>query len=366
MNLSIKRAAILAIIATMASAVTVSASLAATVYTETNSASGNAVQVYRTMYDGSLTLQASVPTGGAGTDGGLGNQGAIALTRNGRWLFAVNAGSNEIRSFVVTHRGLRLVDKVSSGGTQPISLTVHDDLLYVLNAGGGSGITGFYVLPNGRLTPIPQSTRPLSPTGAGPAQVSFDHDGDALVVSEKASNSFSVYSVEDDVPSDPTAQPSNGQTPFGFAFDRRDTLLVSEAFGGAAGASALSSYDLDEDPLLLDTISASVPTSQTAACWVALARHGRFAYVTNTGSGSVTGFRVDRTGSVTLLNANGVTGITGGSPIDAAVSRDQHTLFVLTPNTGKITAFRVRPDGSLINLGVALGVAGSATGLAAR
>jgi hypothetical protein len=65
-----------------------------------------------------------------------------------------------------------------------------------------------------------------------------------------------------------------------------NNLLVSEAFAGAANASAISSYDFDDKPLSLESISASVPAHQTAACWVVLARHGRYAYITNTGSGN--------------------------------------------------------------------------------
>jgi 6-phosphogluconolactonase len=343
-----------------------STAIAATVYTETNAAAGNDVQIYRTATDGTLALAGAVATGGLGTDGGLGNQGAIAMPHNGRWLFAVNAGSSEISSFAITSSGLTLIDKVSSGGTQPVSLTVHDDLLYVLNAGGAGNITGFIVQDNGRLRAIANSTRSLSSSTAGAAQVEFNRDGDVLVVTEKATNRISLYRLDGRTANGPSVFASNGKTPFGFAFDRHDDLLVSEAFGGAAGASALSSYDIDQEPITLDTISASVPTHQTAACWVVLARHGRYAYVTNTGSGTVTGYRVDRNSALTRLNADGLTGTTGGNPLDAAVDRGGHTLYVLTPKIGEIVVFDVRADGSLALKGSAPGVAGAATGLVAR
>ncbi len=367
MIFAIRRVAALAALATIAATAITSVSSAAVVYTETNSAAGNEVQIYRTATDGSLTLTGAVATGGLGTDGGLGNQGAIVLTKNGRGLFAVNAGSDDLSAFAVTPRGLVWTDKISSGGTQPVSVTVHDNLLYVLNAGGSGNISGFHILANGRLKAIPHSTLPLSSAAAGAAQVEFDRDGDTLVVTEKATNKISVYSVDDyGVATGPVVLPSNGRTPFGFAFDRHNNLLVSEAFGGAPGASALSSYDLGEDPIALETISPSVPANQTAACWVVLARHGRFAYVTNTGSGTITGFRVDRSSALTRLTADGVTGVTGGNPLDAAVDRDTRTLFVLTPRLGQIVVFHVRADGSVVNVGSALGVAGNATGLVAR
>lgn len=340
-------------------------SLAATVYTETNSAAGNAIQIYRTS-DGPLALANEVSTGGLGTDSGLGSQGALALTKNGRWLFAVNAGSNEISAFKVTNRGLSLVSRIGSGGTAPISLTVNENLLYVLNAGGTGNITGFRVGANGILAAVPNSTRPLSSASAGGAEVSFDRDGELLVVTEKATNSISTYRVREDLPVGPAVHPSSGKTPFGFDFDRHNNLLVSEAFGGAPGASAISSYDLGDESGSLQSVSASVPAKQTAACWVALARHGKYAYVTNTGSGSITGFRVDRNGGLAPLNADGVTGTTLGNPIDAAVAKDGQSLFVLTPKTGAIVAFSVQADGSVRNLGSAPGAPLSAVGLIAR
>jgi 6-phosphogluconolactonase (cycloisomerase 2 family) len=338
---------------------------AATVYSETNSASGNAIQIYQSAADGSLTLASSVSTGGLGTGAGLGNQGALALSDGGRWLYAVNAGSNDISVFSVSDTGLTLVDRVSSGGTTPISLTAHDQLLYVLNSGDTGNITGFRTSFNGHLHAISDSTRALSSSTAGAAQVGFDRNGDALVVTEKATNRISTYSLDDDRPTGPIVHASNGMTPFGFAFDRRDTLLVSEAFGGHANAAALSSYDLDE-PGTLQLISGSVPAEQTAACWVVVARHGRYAYVTNTGSGTVTGYSVARSGALTRLTADGVSGVTGGGPTDAGASADGRTLFVLSPSIGQIVGFRVNEDGSLLKLGSALGAPATATGVVVR
>ncbi len=366
MNLFFGRMTARAAFAMITAAAVAAPSMAATVYTQTNSAAGNEIQIYRSDDDGLLSLAGTVATGGTGTDAGLGNQGALALTKNGRWLFAVNAGSNEVSSFAITPRGLLLVDKVDSGGTQPVSLTVHENTIFVLNSGGSGNISGLRYSWNGHLKAIPNSSRPLSSATAGAAEVAFDPDGDALVVTEKASGKISVYAVDEEEVSGPTVFASNGATPFGFAFDRRNHILVSEAFGGAAGASAISSYDLDEDPASLETISASIPTKQSAACWVVLARHGRFAYVTNTGSGTISGFKVDRHGALKPLNVDGVTGISGGNPLDAAVSHDQRTMYVLSPKIGKIVVFRIAANGSATNSGSALGVPLSATGLVAR
>ena len=346
-------------------AVFASAAGAASVYTETNSASGNEVQIYQTAADGSLTLTSAVSTGGLGTGAGLGNQGALALGEGGRWLYAVNAGSNDISVFAVSDAGLTLVDRVSSGGTMPISLTAHEQLLYVLNAGDAGNITGFRASSAGHLHAISNSTRALSSSAAGAAQVGLNGGGDALVVTEKATNRISTYTVNDNRPTGPIVHASSGMTPFGFAFDRRDTLLVSEAFGGHAKAAALSSYDLNEAGSL-QVISGSVPAEQTAACWVVLARHGQYAYVTNTGSGTLTGYQVARSGALTRLNVSGVSGITGGGPTDAGTSPDGRRLFVLSPSIGQVVEFQVNADGSLVKLGSTPGAPATATGVVVR
>lgn len=335
---------------------------AAEVFTETNSAAGNEILRFRSGDDGSgLTLATRTSTGGLGTDGGLGNQGAIALSGDGHRLFAVNAGSNDVSVFALGEHSLELVDRVPSGGTEPVSLALDGDLLYVLNAGGAGNISGFRVSAAGHLDAIPGSTRPLSAPAAGAAQVGFDREGEELVVTEKATNRIDLYIVADGLAQGPYVQASHGLTPFGFAFDRRDHLLVSEAH-----SNALSSYDLVEAAPGLALISGSVATQQIAACWVAIAGGGRFAYTTNTASGSVTGFRIERTGTLSSLTPGGQTAVTGGAPTDMAVSRDGRLLFVLTTGLGGVAALQVHADGSLTAAGSATGVPSSASGLAAR
>ncbi len=298
---------------------------------------------------------------------GLGSQGAVALSDNNQLLFAVDAGSNEISVFSVKKHGLRLVDVVDSGGVMPTSLTVNGRLLYVLNAGDSGNITGFIIGRNGKLSALNGSTQPLSNGGAGaapgPAQVSFNQNGSVLVVTEKASNLIDTYQVRRGRAQAPETHPSAGATPFGFAFDKGEHLIVSEAFGGAVGASALSSYRVHGNNFKL--ISPSVGTTQTAACWVVISKNGKYAYTTNAGSGSISSYRIGKKGDLTLLEAQaGLTG-DGSSPIDMALSNNGQFLYSLNSGTSTISAFRVRANGSLVALGEVSTPAGS-VGLAAR
>ena len=334
------------------------------VYTSTNSPAGNAVVAFDRARDGSLRPAGSFPTGGTGTGGGLSNQGAVTLSDDGRALYVVNAGSDQITAFEVTPHGLRRTDVAGSGGHQPISVTTHGRLVYVLNAASDQ-ITGFVTGRGGTLTALAGSTRPLSGSGTGPAEVRFDQGGDLLAVTERGTNKIDTYTVDGDGrPSAPNVQASAGQTPFGFAFDPRDRLIVSEAFGGAPGASAVSSYRVDRFGAVTP-ISPSVPTGQTAACWIVVTGSGRFTYTTNTGSASISGYRIASDGSLSLLDS-GVSATTGSSPTDLALSAGSRYLFALNSGSGTVGTYRVQQDGGLVPGGVVGALPAGAAGLAAR
>jgi 6-phosphogluconolactonase (cycloisomerase 2 family) len=336
----------------------------AAVYTMTNAADGNAVVRFERSASGLLAPAGVFPTGGLGNGGGLGSQGALVLSGDGRWLLAVNAGSDEVSVFRVLPHGLQLTDTAASGGDMPISVTVSGSLVYVLNAGGDGNISGFRLHPNGRLRLLANSTRALSGAGVGPAQVQFTPDGAMLVVTEKNTNLIDTFLVgPDGTTGSAVVNPSNGATPFGFEFAPDGTLIVSEAFGGAVDASALSSYVMNTDGTLA-LISGSVATTETAACWVVVTPDGRYTYTTNTGSGSVSGYAVGSDGSLTLLDGDGVTGTTGGGPIDAIIAGG--FLYTLDSGSDAISIFAINADGSLTSVGTVAGLAGNAVGITGR
>lgn len=329
---------------------------------------GNEVVMYRRDGNGQLTVTGRFPTGGQGLGSGLGSQNSLLLSDNGQWLFAVNAGSNEISVFSVEKAGLILTGKVASGGVRPTSLTVRKNIVYVLNAGDAGNITAFTLNKMGGLTPLANSTRFLSNNGNGaapaPAQVSFTPDGRHLVVTERASNLIDLYKVErNGLASAPTSFNSSGATPFGFSFGKDGTLIVSEAFGGAVNGSAVSSYRIQDDQLQL--LSGSVATGQTAACWIITSKDGRYGYSTNAGSASLSGYRVENDGKLTLLNGRaGDTGA-GTGPTDAAVSHNGRWAYVLSPRSQTVVAFQIQPDGSLLSAGSFGGLQTGPAGIAA-
>ena len=124
--------------------------IAGAVYTASNAAAGNAVLIFDQLHDGRLVPAGRVATGGNGTGAGLGNQGGVTLSRNERWLLVVNAGSHSLSVLAIQRRGLRLVDVEPTGGLQPISVTEHRGLVYVVHA-GSDNVTGFRLGHDGRL-----------------------------------------------------------------------------------------------------------------------------------------------------------------------------------------------------------------------
>ena len=103
---------------------------------------------------------------------------------------------------------------------------------------------------------------------------------------------------------------------------------------------------------------------QTAACWVVVTPNGRHAYVTNTASGTISSYAVQKSGKLTL--AQPVAATSGAGPIDAAIAGSGRHLFVLNSVSQSITSFSVGRDGSLANPGSVSGLPAGANGLAAN
>lgn len=352
------------------------------VFTMNNAAAANYVVVFERDEEGRLTRMDSVSTGGRGsgpdptfgTDP-LTSQDAVILSDDNELLFVVNAGSDEVSSFRVDGDGdLTLASRVSSGGDFPVSLAYRDGLLYVVNANSGGSISGFTVGNDGALAPLAGSTKPLSGAAMpGPGSIRISPDGASIVVTEKPTNRLVLYALSaSGLPGNPVVMASPGPTPFGADFDDLGHYILSQGNVGPNRAavpdgSSVSSLVLPT-ATTTTTVTNSLGTTETAACWIQITPDGRYAYTTNTGSGTITGFRIAADGSLTRLTPDGRTAITGPNtqPLDMAYA--DGFLYALTPGEGGIAVFRVNDDGSLTRRNEA-GVGGvlpiGVTGLAA-
>ncbi len=330
------------------------------VFVQTNETSGNRILVYGRGHDGTLAPAGSYATGGKGAveDGAvadtLASQGSLTYDRAHHLLFAVNAGSGTISSFLVLGTRLVRLQVVPSGGAFPTSVAVHDGLVYVLDAGGSGTVQGFRLAFGLFLVPIRYGSRSLGLGNAdtpnfltSPGQVGFSPDGRQLIVTTKASTStIDVFQVRRDgrLSDTPVANASATPVPFGFAFDPAGRLVAAEA-----GGSNVTSYTLGSDGTLSNPQSLS--DGQAALCWIVQA--GGFYYASNTGSNSVSGYTLDANGTPSLLGAPVPT---GGGPVDAASSG--RFLYVQTGVGGTIDEFEIGSDGSLSSIGQAAAVPG--------
>ena len=318
------------------------------VFTMNNSATANAVLSFSRQAGGSLVLAGTYPTGGIGTGGGLENQGALALSTDGKFLYVVNAGSNDFSVFAIGATVLTLTSRVASGGAHPISVTEHDGVVYVLSldsvsgASGFDSISGFRVDANGNATAIANSRRALSMPSAVAAQVAFSPDGSLLLVTERGTATIDAFTVDGNGNPSATAvlNASVGGAPFGFQFLDDTHVLISEE-----GPDAVSSYTVSATGALTP-ISRSVPTFQAAVCWLAISPNLQFAFTGNTSGRSVSGFGVSSSASVSLLTPGGLSAATDGGALDVTVSSDGQYLYsVLTGGT--LETFAIGANGAL-------------------
>ena len=307
----------------------------------------NGVNVFLRDLCGALRFQDERTTAGAGTGEAvvdpLASQGSLVLGGGGRFVFAVNAGDNTVSSFRMEQGVLTLASVMPSGGVRPVAIAVHGSLVYVANAGDATNratMNGFFVDQNGVLSPIPGSTALLSMSDPKPACAVFSPDSRWLVVSERGTGFLVAFPVmKNGLLADPTVTVSKGPGPFGMAFTRQSVLLVTEA-----GPNALSSYRLLNDGAL-KVISASIPTNQGATCWVSITPNGCWAYTSNAATGTISLFRVARSGVLTLMESVPSTPLLNGAPIDNAIDPCGEFLYVLNGAQGSISAFLLEREG---------------------
>ena len=317
------------------------------IYTQTNDASANAVVAYSR----ELEQLGSFPTGGRGSGAAhLPSQGSVVAAA-GR-LFVANAGSGELSVFELD--GMSLLATTPTGGGRPVSVAVVEDRAFVLNGGDEPSI-GEISFDGWEL----ESVRPLAP-GSDPAQVAVTPDGSMLVVSERGTNAISLLPVGG---GSPVSFPSAGATPYGFDF-AGGALVVTEAFGGAVGAAAASSYRVEDGTL--ENVSSSVADTRSEVCWAVASADGRTVWVTNFGDGTISRYAVGADGTLVLADPVAAHTVLGEKGVrDATRSGDGRFFYALDADARRVFAWRVEDGGALAAAGSADGLPATVAGLAA-
>jgi 6-phosphogluconolactonase len=326
-------------------------------YVNDNTGGVNTIAGFDRHADGSLTPISGSPfvAGGVGTGKGIASQGALQLSSDGRYLLAVDAGSNQISVLRIKPGGsLEPVGggPVSSNGVNPVSIAVHGQLVYVANAGtssstGGTNYSGFTLNPGGHLQPLAGSTVALS-DGSQPGDVLFNADGSKLVGTRVASSLIDSFTVGADglltaAPGSPF--PAQGLGPFGSEFrpTNPDQLYVSNAHNGP-DAGTVSAFTDGADGSLTAIGGSPYPDNQTAPCWVEISHDGQDLFTVNTAAKTISSYLIQTDGSLSLLQSTPLNA-PAVSPEDARLSPDGGTLWVVDPAADAISGFTVDGGG---------------------
>ena len=149
---------------------------------------------------------------------------------------------------------------------------------------------------------------------------------------------------------------------------RRDEISVTVEGGRIAVSTTLSlrttlngstrsSADAARPP------PSAVPDTQKASCWISLNRSATYAYISNTGSGTISSYQIDGGGGLTLAKA--IAANTGGAPIDSSLSRDSKFIYVLDSANGRVLILHVNGE-KLVPIGSVSSLPTSIQGIAAQ
>ena len=283
-----------------------------TVYVESNNPEPgqNAVIAFsRDPSNGSLHQIGKFLTGGTGLANvtqGLGPDDSdqeVIASADGRFLFAVNQASNSIAVFSTRGNGsLRRIGTYASGGTQPVSLALSGDHLFVANRGdvvqGQPGsiapnYTSFKVHENGALSAIAGTTVTL-PVGLSPAQTLISHDGRFLFgdnfaipgTTPSLAQTIDPFRIGADgslqqAPGGPVTAAVNPDVLLGLALHPTQRII----YGGLTGASGIAVFSYDAQGSV--KFVTSVADQGAGPCWVTVSADGKFLYASNTGTDSI-------------------------------------------------------------------------------
>jgi 6-phosphogluconolactonase len=327
------------------------------VYLNDNTTGVNTVAGFDRHADGTLTPIPGSPfaAGGAGTGQGLASQGSLQQSVDGRYLLAVDAGSDQVSVLRIKPNGsLQTADLVSSNGGNPVSIAVSGDLVYVANADPSApNYTGFTLNAGGRLRAIADSTVAL-PAGSQPGDVLFNGDGTKLVGTRVATSLIDSYTVGADglltaAPGSPYA--AQGPGPFGSEFrpTNPSQLFVSNAHGGP-GNGTVSAFADAADGTLTSIGSSPFADLQTAPCWIEISHDGNTLYTVNTAVSTISRYSIATDGTLTLLGSTTMHNPSGLVPEDARLSPDGSTLWVVDTGADAVSGFSVTGAGTLTEI----------------
>ncbi len=364
------------------------------VYTQTNQTMNQIINFRRAM-DGRLMEVQRVPTGGKGTDGyvpltgeesgpdSLISSNAVIVSRDHKYLFAVNAGDNTVSSFAISMDGmLALIDTKPTGnpvmgrtGTaSSLAYNDRDGALYVSHSLGPDHIRTFTVT-GGRLTPrmgarsvnLPGAEdRVVTQISATPdngyviACVLLDARPTAAGLTPATKNNLVLFPVGmGGALGEPMFKEAGGATPFATAFlnGRKDAFVTVLAAESAAVLSTVAANG-NVETTKPSKIEVGMSPEPSEICWVSISEDDRYAFGANFGYGTVSTFRITGDGVAVKMSTaasemgdgtfKGLAGVASSGAGDNAVAGG--FLFQLYANASKLVGYKIGDDGRLTKI----------------
>ncbi len=319
----------------------------------------NAVLAYRHKPDGTLAPLPGSPflTHGAGLAnpkqvlGPDDTDDPLVISDDGRFLFAVNGGSNTVAVFSINPDGSLTAapgSPFSSGGQTPCSVAINGRFVYVANKAFDPlhvitqqpNYTTFEVDDAGRLLPVPNGTIEV-PAGSSPSQVLLSNDRRFLFATdflafmlptEEPTGTLLSFSVQGErglalAPGAPYVVPTGDGGALGLATNPRSdrTLYVGFPVAGAFGV-----YDIDPSTGVLTFVTQL--TAGPATCWLRTNSTGTRLYTLNSGKNAVGVFNTDNPQAPTPINTFTLKDSQNSGDFSLGFSPDGATLYVVSQN----------------------------------
>ena len=350
------------------------------VYVESNiqTPNGNSILAFKRDSHGNMTGVAGSPflTGGAGVQqtvlafGPYDTDSEITIDSRRGLLFAVNSGSDTIAVFHINSSGSLTPVAGSpfpSGGTDPVSVAVARDFLFVVNQNGDAprnstilpNYTTFRIGPDGSLSPIDGSTVSVA-LGSAPSQALVVSGTNLLFGVDFLGGLMQSFKFDYEgrlhqrlpVPLPASEFGPAPRVALGIINHPREPFI----YAGFPAASRLGVFRFDEQGHL--RFVRSVPNSGIAICWLRTNRAGTRLYTSNQGTftptSTITVYDITDADDPVEIQSITLAGTSNSTQIE--LSADERNLFavsqhfnLVTPlNAGKeLHVLSIAPDGSL-------------------
>jgi len=355
------------------------AATADVIYLESNSAAGNSIFAYTFNFNAAPVLTSTTPAGGIGVFdpsfalGPFDSDQNLIENASGSLLFAVNSGSNTIAVFNIHANGSLTPVSGSpfpSGGSDPVSVGLKGDTLVVVNkdqdpaqAGAAAGAvppnyTTFNVSPEGRLTPVPNSTVSVA-IGSSPSQALIASRGNVVFGADFLGGLLQSFTLDGNGALDqnlPAALPASiftgltgGHLPLGM----RTHPFLPILYVDVTPVSKVAVFTFDPKGRL--NFVRAVPDAGAAPCWAVVDHSGSYLYVTNTGDNSIEVYSLADPLNPTAVQHFVMDSHNGGAPFSTVIDRSDKWLYVSSEqssSTAPVSAnafhtLQVGPNGML-------------------